>query len=127
MTHHKPQSVTLIEMLHDVGIDMNPMDKAMLFANDAIFPSYFRNGLRLMTDTRITAFTENSVKIVDAEQNASEIPADTIILALGYVPENRLYKELSGKYGDVYLLGDARKVSKIVNAIYQANTLAREN
>ena len=113
-------------MRPDLGMDMNPMDKAMLFANGALFPTHFQNGLRPMVNTRITAFREDGVTAVDAEGNAMEIPADTIILAMGYVSEKSLAEKLSGKY-DVKVIGDAAKVSKIVTAIYQANLFARSN
>lgn len=127
MVKEKPESLTLIEMLPDVGIDMNPMDKAQLFANPSIFPTHFQNGMRLMPATRITAFKDNGVTVVDKDGNQSDIPADSIVLALGYVPENGLYKQLCDKGVHAVLLGDAVKVGKIVTAIYQANVLARDN
>ncbi|MBR3127188.1 MAG: FAD-dependent oxidoreductase, partial [Solobacterium sp.] len=126
MVKYQPESLTLIEMRPDLGMDMNPMDKAMLFANGALFPTHFQNGLRPMVNTRITAFREDGVTAVDAEGNAMEIPADTIVLAMGYVSEKSLAEKLSGKY-DVKVIGDAAKVSKIVTAIYQANLFARSN
>ena len=126
MVKYKPESLTLIEMRPDLGMAMNPMDKAMLFGNDALFPTHFRNGLRPMVNTRITAFKENSVSAIDADGNSIEIPADTIVLAMGYVSEKSLADQLSGRY-DVKVIGDAAKVSKIVTAIYQANLFASNN
>ncbi|MBQ9825217.1 MAG: FAD-dependent oxidoreductase [Solobacterium sp.] len=126
MVKYRPESLTLIEMKPDLGMDMNPMDKAMLFANGALFPTHFRNGLRPMINTRITAFKENGVTAIDPEGNSIEIPADTIVLAMGYVPEKSLAEKLGSRY-DVKVIGDAAKVSKIVTAIYQANLFARNN
>ena len=127
MVEEKPESLTLIEMLPYVGMDMNPMDKAQLFANPSIFPTHFQNGLRPMMSTRITAFREDGVTVVDKDGNTMDISADSIVLALGYVPENKLCKELAGKGINAIPVGDAVKVSKIVTAIYQANVLARDN
>ena len=126
MVKYKPESLTLIEMRPDLGMDMNPMDKAMLFANGALFPTHFRNGLRPMVNTKITAFKENSVSAIDTDGNSIELPADTIVLAMGYVSEKSLADQLSGRY-DVKVIGDAAKVSKIVTAIYQANLFASNN
>ena len=126
MVKYQPESLTLIEMRPDLGMDMNPMDKAMLFANGALFPTHFRNGLRPMVNTRITEFKENGVTVVDADGNALDIPADTIVLAMGYVSERSLAEKLNNTY-DVKVIGDAAKVSKIVTAVYQANLFAREN
>ena len=52
---------------------------------------------------------------------------DSVVLALGYVPENRLYRELTERGLPAVALGDAVKVGKIVTAIYQAHVLARDN
>ena len=127
MVKYQPESLTLIEMMPDVGMDMNPMDKAQLFANPSIFPTHFQHGLRPMMNTRITAFKDNGVTVVDAEGKTQEIPADTIVLALGYVPENGLLNALKEKGIHTVPVGDAVKVSKIVTAIYQANVLANDN
>ena len=127
MVKYQPESLTLIEMMPDVGMDMNPMDKAQLFANPSIFPTHFQHGLRPMMNTRITAFKDNGVTVVDAEGKTQEIPADTIVLALGYVPENGLLNTLKEKGIHTVPVGDAVKVSKIVTAIYQANVLANDN
>lgn len=127
MTKNKPESLTLIEMRPDLGMDMNPMDKAMLFANPALFPTHFQNGLRPMVNTRITEFRDNGVGIVDQEGNKADISADSIVLALGYVSERKLLDELKCRGINAIALGDAAKVSKIVTAIYQANVMARDN
>ncbi|MCD7892784.1 MAG: FAD-dependent oxidoreductase [Erysipelotrichaceae bacterium] len=124
MTKYHPDSVTLIEMREDIGMDMNPMDKAMLLANDSIFPTHFRNGLKLMTSTRITSFQEDGVTVLPKNEAEKFIPADTIILAMGYTSQNSLAKELSGNVAELEVIGDACKVGKIVNAIYQANIKA---
>ncbi len=126
MVQQQPDSLTLIEMLPDLGIDMNPMDKAQLFANPSIFPTHFQNGLRPMVNTKITAFREDGVSVRDKDENEFDISADSIVLALGYVPEKRLADELKAAGLKVTVLGDAAKVSKIVTAIYQANLLARD-
>lgn len=126
MTRDKPESLTIIEMKPDLGMDMNPMDKAMLFANAGLFPTHFRNGMRPMVSTRITEFKDGAVCVVDAEGKEMEIPADSVVLAMGYTSDNSLAAELSGEY-DVKVIGDAAKVGKIVTAIYQANLMAKDN
>ncbi len=53
--------------------------------------------------------------------------SNTIVLALGYVPENGLLNALKEKGIHTVPVGDAVKVSKIVTAIYQDNVLANDN
>jgi 2,4-dienoyl-CoA reductase-like NADH-dependent reductase (Old Yellow Enzyme family)/thioredoxin reductase len=120
------ESLSVVEMLDDIGPDMNPMDKALLFLNPSIFPKHFKNGLRIMTGTKIREFTERGVGVIDKQFREYEIEADTIVLALGYASNNKLYKELKDKYPEIYLVGDAGRVRKIVDAIYQANYFSRE-
>lgn len=39
------------------------------------------------------------------------IPCDSVILAVGYREEDSLYRELEFEVPEIYLLGDAKKVS----------------
>lgn len=126
MSQHLADSLTIIEMQSDVGMDMNPMDKAVLFGNDQLFPSYFRQGMKILTSTKIQEFREGSVLVMDNQFREYELPADLVILAMGYRAENSLYEKLKELCGHVYLIGDAVKARKLVDAIYQANYFARK-
>jgi len=126
MVNSQPQSLTIVEMKSDLAMDMNPMDKAMLFGNGAIFPSYFARGLRPLLNTKIKRFTEQGLDVIDTSMNEYSIPADQVILAMGYASDTALYEQIRADFENVILLGDAVKPGKIVSVIYQANTLARE-
>jgi 2,4-dienoyl-CoA reductase-like NADH-dependent reductase (Old Yellow Enzyme family)/thioredoxin reductase len=126
MEKHKVDSLSIVEMLEDIGPDMNPMDKALLFFNASIFPKHFQNGLRILTGTKIREITDAGVNVLDKNLREYEIKADTVVLALGYSPSKTLYSELKGQYSEVYLVGDAMRAKKIVDAVYQANYFARK-
>lgn len=53
-----------------------------------------------------------------------EIPCDSVLLAVGYREEDSLYRELEFDVPELYLLGDARKVSNIMYAIWDAFEVA---
>jgi len=74
----------------------------------------------------ITRFDEGKVFFtVDGEEKSIE--CDTVIASIGYIPDTALYEELSAEYGDkVHLIGDASKVSNLLNATWSAAELARE-
>ena len=127
MSRFRPESLTVVEMRDDVGADMNPMDKAQLFANRSIFPAHMEHGLKLLVNTRILEFHEDGVTVEDGQGRTKKLEGDSVVLALGYVPENRLYRELTERGLPAVALGDAAKVGKIVTAIYQAHVLARDN
>ncbi len=56
---------------------------------------------------------------------AVELPADTLITAVGYVSENGLYESLKDMDIPVYNMGDSRQVHNIMYAIWDAYELAR--
>lgn len=47
-----------------------------------------------------------------------EIPADHVVVSVGYIPENSLYEKIKGDH--VYLIGDAKQPTNIMDAIWAA-------
>ena len=102
--------MTIIEMLKRMADDVSPMVRRRLL-----------DGLRakqvaMITSTICEAITENGV-IVTTEEKKEEIPADSIILAVGYRSDNELYQALEGKIPEVYCIGDAASPQRIREAI----------
>ena len=52
--------------------------------------------------------------------------ADTVVIAPGMDPENRLYNELQGKVPELHIIGDAQKPRKALDAIQEAVALAHK-
>lgn len=53
------------------------------------------------------------------------IPAGTVVLSIGYRPESGLYDALLAQGKEAYRLGDARQVSNIMYAVWDAYEVAR--
>ena len=51
-------------------------------------------------------------------QRKHEIPADHIVVSVGYIPNNALYEEIKGE--NVYLIGDAKQPTNVMDAIWAA-------
>jgi hypothetical protein len=49
---------------------------------------------------------------------------DTIVLAVGSKPDNRLAKDLGGSVSELYVVGDASKPGEILQAVYDAEEAA---
>jgi NADH dehydrogenase FAD-containing subunit len=49
---------------------------------------------------------------------------DTIVLALGSTPNDRLYRSLKDKVPELYLIGDAVEAREVVDAVYEAEEVA---
>ena len=61
---------------------------------------------------------------METENGIEKIECDSVILSVGYKEENSLYKELEFEIPEIYLLGDARKVSNIMYGIWDAYEVA---
>ena len=74
----------------------------------------------------ITKFEPGKVYFTVGDEEKC-IECDTIIASVGYIPDTKLYDGLAAEYGDkVHLIGDAAKVSNLLNATWSAAELARE-
>ncbi|SHJ77929.1 2-enoate reductase [Anaerocolumna jejuensis DSM 15929] len=51
-------------------------------------------------------------------QKKHEIPADHIVVSIGYIPNNSLYEEIKGDH--VHLIGDAKQPTNVMDAIWAA-------
>lgn len=60
---------------------------------------------------------EKGKVVVDSGGEEREIPADTVIVAVGSCPSARLYEELKGSGIEVHVAGDAGKPRKALDAI----------
>jgi dimethylamine/trimethylamine dehydrogenase len=63
-----------------------------------------------------------------ASGRESELACDTLILATGRIPDDRLYRELAAKPQPFTLhrVGDCLQPSSIADAVYSAHRFARE-
>ena len=124
MERNEIDALTVVEMQSEVGADMSPLDKAMLFHNDSIFPKHFRNGLKIVTETKLQEITDKGVRVCGKNWNEYNIEADTVVLALGYIANNKICENLNGKASEIYVVGDAVRARKIADAVYQASYFA---
>jgi 2,4-dienoyl-CoA reductase-like NADH-dependent reductase (Old Yellow Enzyme family)/thioredoxin reductase len=111
------RTVTIIEILKRMANDMFLMTRRRLM-----------DGLRSKKVTLLASATceeikEGSVQVTTAEGKKETIPADTVIIAVGYKANERLYKALAGKVPEICCIGNSAKPRRILEAIsegYQA-------
>ena len=107
----KGKKTTIIEILERMADDMLPMVRRRLL-NDLR-----RKQVSMMTSVISEEVTANSVTVTTAVGQKETIPADTVILAVGYQANNDLSKTLEGKVPEVYCIGDSRQVQRMAEAI----------
>ena len=64
---------------------------------------------------------------MEKDGDVQEIPADTIIMATGFVENNSLYHTLKDSGKEVYVVGDAkRSPGNIMHSVADGNKVGRE-
>ncbi|MFH0786851.1 MAG: FAD-dependent oxidoreductase [Pseudomonadota bacterium] len=115
------KKITVVEVMGDIlslGGPRCPANRDMLV--DLL--RFHRVDVRTMT--KPVEVTEKGLVITEGGRE-EEISADSVIIAVGYDSDRRLYDELRHNISELYLLGDARRVSNIMYAIWDAFEVAR--
>jgi thioredoxin reductase len=106
------RQVAVIEMLPDVGADMDLLAKSMLLGR------LRKHNVTFYTNTRVTRFSSNAVF---AQQDNQEIrfPIETVIIAVGVRPNRELADSLESSGLEMYVVGDAVQPRKVLEAIWE--------
>jgi len=106
----KGKKVTIIEMLKRMAADMFPM------ARRRLLDGLRANQVTMLASTKCEEITEGGVTVTTGEGQRQTIQADTVILAAGYMANDDLFKALEGKVPELYCVGDASQVQRIMEA-----------
>jgi pyruvate/2-oxoglutarate dehydrogenase complex dihydrolipoamide dehydrogenase (E3) component len=103
------KKVTLVEMRKGIALDapFTPRSQLLSFLN--------KRKVNVMVNTTVAGITETSVLVEG--KTAQEIPADTVVLAIGTKPDNKLADELSAAGFIVKTIGDAGKTGTVMEAL----------
>ena len=83
-------------------------------------------GVRLLTESKLEEINDTGAVIVDNQWERSTIPADTVILSLGFVPRSGVVDQFKDLAADVYIIGDCRKPQTIKEAVHDGFNTAVE-
>ncbi len=114
------KQVTIVEALDKLLAVNGPICHANKDMLERLVPY---NGVEIVTGAKVTGY-KDGVLHMGTEKGMRELECDSVILAVGYQEENTLYHELEFDVPEIYLLGDARKVSNIMYAIWDAFEVA---
>lgn len=100
--------------------------EGMCFANyDMLKDELAFNGVNVYEGSRVTSVDDGSVRI-DTPAGEKGLPADTVMVAVGYRSDTALYDSLEGGSQLVYNIGDSRHVHNIMQAIWDGYQLAMD-
>jgi 2,4-dienoyl-CoA reductase-like NADH-dependent reductase (Old Yellow Enzyme family)/thioredoxin reductase len=74
-------------------------------------------GISMLNGVTYDRATEEGLVITTKDGERKTIEADTIVLAVGAVSEQRLYQEVKGRVAEIYLIGDSVSPRRIGEAI----------
>ena len=111
------RKVTLVEMLPDVGSDMDLLAKAM------IMKRLNKNQVAIHTNTKIVRL-EKDIAIAKKEEEEIRLPIETVVIAVGIRPNRELPDALTGNDVEVHVIGDAVEPRKALDAVYEGFEIA---
>ena len=116
----KGKRVTIVEALPKILAVNGPLCHANSEMLERLIPYH---GIQVVTNAKVTGYRDGLLSAKTGE-GVRQIPCDSVILSVGYREEDTLYRELEFEVPELYLLGDARRVSNIMYAIWDAFEVA---
>lgn len=114
------KKVTIVEAMDKLMAVNGPLCAANHEMLEALIPF---NNIDVYTSSKVEGYRDGKLTVKCGEET-KKIACDSVILAVGYKEENELYKQLEFEVPEIYLLGDAKKVSNIMYAIWDAFEVA---
>ncbi len=114
------KKVTIVEALPKMLAVNGPLCHANSEMLERLIPF---KGIEVIGNAKAQNY-EKGVLRVETKEGERKIPCDSVILSVGYKENNSLYRELEFEIPELYLLGDARRVSNIMYAVWDAFEVA---
>jgi len=108
--HKKGKRVTILEMLDRIGGDIGNWNRWVVI--DRVSAS-----VRMETKAKVEKITERGVHVTWAGKYPKFFEADSIVIAAGMKPVDKIAKELQGKVASLYKIGDCAEPGKVKEAI----------
>jgi 2,4-dienoyl-CoA reductase-like NADH-dependent reductase (Old Yellow Enzyme family)/thioredoxin reductase len=119
--HGKAQEITVVEMLDQVAKDLGQLRNICVMENLYVF------GIKTVTNAKCIEIKENAV-IIERNGNIEELACDSVVVSIG--AKSRSFDDLSTyckEHGVAYhVIGDAVRARRALNAVAEANEVARK-
>ena len=106
--------VTIAEMLPEIATGTETLSRNYLLRE------LKEHKVEILTNAPVNEIGRDFVKL----GNGDTIPADYFVVAFGGKPDHSLYNEVR-KYFETYIVGDAVKTRKIIDAVREGNSIGR--
>ena len=116
------KTVTIVETLDKLMAVNGPLCHANSEMLAALIPFH---GIRVLCSASVKEADQTGVTVT-VGKTTEHIPADTVLLCVGYREENSLYHELKNEVPAIWQIGDARNVANVMYAIWDAYEVASQ-
>ena len=83
--------------------------------------------VRIAPEVKLEEILVDRVRVIDKQWRKTEIPADTVVLALGTSACSATVEALAGIVRDTYVIGDCRTPGNLKSAVHEAFNIAVES
>jgi 2,4-dienoyl-CoA reductase (NADPH2) len=104
------KEVTVVEMTKKAGLDIGSSTRWTVMAE------LRRLGVKIMPGAKAVEISKQGVEI-EKDGSRDLLPADTVVIAAGSRPENKLAEELEGLVPEIHIVGDALSPRNALEAI----------
>lgn len=117
----KGNAVTVVEMLDEAGKDLGQLRKI------CVMESIYMHGIKTLTNAKCVEIKADGV-VVEKDGSVQEIKCDSVVVSVGAKP--RGHREIEAYCAEngipCYVIGDALKARRALNAVAEASKVARE-
>lgn len=118
--HGKASEVTVVEMQEQAAKDLGQLRSI------CVLESLRASGVALLTEAKCVEIKENAV-VIESKGQLTEYPCDSVVVAIG--ARSRNFAEISSycnaKGIPCHVIGDAVRARRALNAVAEANEVAR--
>jgi 2,4-dienoyl-CoA reductase-like NADH-dependent reductase (Old Yellow Enzyme family)/thioredoxin reductase len=112
------KEVTLVEMREGIALDL--VGHLQHFLNKRLR----EKGVQILTSTKAIRFEKEGLWVEGPQGRKRLGGFDSIVIALGSIPNDELVKFLKGKVPEVYVVGDASKPREVMEAVLEGEEVA---
>ncbi|MFC2032260.1 FAD-dependent oxidoreductase [Chloroflexota bacterium] len=115
---NKGKRITIVEILPEIAMDVEKFTIRI-----PMLERFSQYDLKIIVNGNVEAITKKGL-VIKHQGDKQVVEADTVILAIGAVPDSSLAEQLRNSTRSVFVIGDCVSCGRIVDAINQASYIA---
>lgn len=108
--------------LHELGQNGRSLERNIY---RTVRDSLIRHGVSIFSNTPLAEVTDKGAYVIH-NRHLLFLEVDTVVLAIGVKPNNRLAEEIMDLVGEIYLIGDCCKPRDALNAVRDGAEIGRK-